>query len=416
MEAIYILPNETNKVLCKNIWLFNLSLFNGYSQSTRSALITLPSFTLQKDGKEAESQAILISPSTPALPSLNSFTTRHCFPGTRREGPRAPGRLRRGCPGVPLTDKAERGRSAAQPCGPRRRRGHTRADPGLRAPAPEAAGAEAEQQCPGPGREGRTAAIPPRWRRRRGRGSCGRRARHTRTRPPCSSRRAISYLIGPDPARRFPLLQAASHCAPAAAISPPPPPQSPQLSGPSIHLGPGRPPPPSLAPALRRALRKRSAAPAPPARTNGGRPAPVAQPRSENSALRSPHAPRPPRYERKQAIGGRSRVKGERFARRPMGRQDTATAEEPPGAHVRARSLPSPAGAVRALGRPPRAGGSRALGRGAAGARRRWGEGSARHLGSGVEVRAVGASATEAGLVMGRRVWGSGVVLSHGSP
>lgn len=284
-------------------------------------------------------------------------------------GPRAPGRLRRGCPGGAAHRQSRAGpqRGPAVRAPPHRGRYPGRS----RASAREAAGAEAERQCPGPGREGRTAAIPPRWRRRRGRGSCGRRARHTRTRPPCSSRRAISYLIGPDPARRFPLLQAASHCAPAAAISPPPPPQSPQLSGPSIHLGPGRPPPPSLAPALRRALRKRSAAPAPPARTNGGRPAPAAQPRSENSALRSPHAPRPPRYERKQAIGGRSRVKGERFARRPMGRRDTAAAGEPPGAHVRARSLPSPAGAVRALGRAPRAGGSRALGRGAAGARRR---------------------------------------------
>ncbi|XP_061853694.1 arp2/3 complex-activating protein rickA-like [Colius striatus] len=68
----------------------------------------------------------------------------------------------------------------------------------------------------------------------------------------------------------------------------PPPPHSPQLSGSSIHLGPGQPPPPPYP------LRCRPYANgAPPTHTNGGRPAPATQACSENSALRRSYTPHP---------------------------------------------------------------------------------------------------------------------------
>lgn len=233
----------------------------------------------------------MIPPLTRALRSGNSLTAPHCFPPrqpltARREGSRdipppspapggrarplrapTPAGLQRGRPGKGWEgggDKAERSRSAAP--APR-----ALPPPHTRSPGPAGVGARGSVlAAPGP-------AGPPRgWRRGRlnrapsaggsyhrhpaplgGGGGCGSSGRRGAAGlpQPCSAamqlpgargrraRAAISYLLGRDPAWRFPPLQAASHCA-AAAISPPPPPHSPQLSGSSIHLGPGQPPPP----------------------------------------------------------------------------------------------------------------------------------------------------------------------------
>lgn len=329
------------------------------------------------------------------------FPAGPAFPGpmrARREGPRAPGGSGAAARGPPLADKAE-------PGGPRRRRGSC---PGRsRAPA---AGAEAGQRCPGPGRDGRTEG---RTDRRHPAPPGPRELRHSRARPPCSSRGAISYLLRPDPARRFPPLQAASHCAPAAVISPPPPPppQSPQLSGPSIHLGPGRPPPPSLCPCATAGATQRERRPRPSRPYRRGPPsARGATALRECRPAQSARAARPALWER--AGDWRPRP-GKRWKVRQAanGRAGhSAPAGEPPGRSGRSRAcaLPAPPLSSRA-GRCERAGLAR-WGRGGGGARPRWGEGGARHLGRG------GVCAPEGGPGIERRIWGNGVVLSHRKP
>lgn len=153
------------------------------------------------------------------------------------------------------------------------------------------------------GGEGATAAIPPRSAAPALRGLRLARAAGsgTRARPPCSSqgegqarpgRHLLPARTGPSPALP-PTTGRVSLCRrrrrrrhfPAAASLPP--------TVRFLHSpGPGTASSPSLPPALP-ALRKRSTSPTPPTHTNGGRPTPATQARSENSTLRSSHAPHP---------------------------------------------------------------------------------------------------------------------------
>lgn len=119
---------------------------------------------------------------------------------------------------------------------------------------------------------------------------------------PGRGRHLLPAVTGGGPARppatgRVSLCRRRRHLPAAAAL--PPAVRFLHSPGPPRGRLPLPAPPPFLTPP---ALRKRSTSPGPPAHTNGGRPTPATQARSENSALRSSHAPH------RRAVKGAARL------------------------------------------------------------------------------------------------------------
>ncbi|XP_071601150.1 GAS2-like protein 1 [Heliangelus exortis] len=233
----------------------------------------------------------------------------------------------------PAQTKPRGARARPRPCGPfRRHRRGARALPALgpagscrgrsQGPEDDAGGL---RSCGAPRRQGRLLVRrrgrPNQAPRARGRGGSYRRhptplgggagapelrppgaaGSDTRVRPPCSSRgkeqaRPGRHLLpartGPSPALpsttgRVSLCRCRRRRHfPVAAASLPETVRFLHSPGPGTASSSSLPPAPPT-------LRKRSTSPTPPAHTNGGRPTPATQARSENSALRSLRAPHP---------------------------------------------------------------------------------------------------------------------------
>lgn len=366
MRFTSILPNTATKS-CEKYVSFNLSLFNTYSHSRRyaynQAVLIYPGKGWKVSKEEPRRFYTAFNISTAEFKLLHYPLLLFPGHGGRARSPReAPARL----PGGRRSQTKPSG-AAARPgrAGPAGAGGAAHTDRGARARV--AAGAEAEQHCPGPGRDGLPPSHPAGG---GGAGAAGAAASGRDT--PALGRHAAPGAPSPT-CSDWTQPGASPYYRPRLIVLLPPPfPRRHRLSPRSCQVPPftwardGLPLPPVPLRYGRHYANGAPPPPLPPVPTGAAqRPRRNPAPRIPPCAVRTLRIPA--RYERKQAIGGRSRVKGERFARRPMGWRDTATAGEPRALTcVRVLALPpaerSGCSAVAA------AGASRALGRGA-----RWG-------------------------------------------